>query len=437
MTAVIAVIRRDPPRWRRGPCPGGDVSSARPSVRIVRLFVRSQAAAAAIGNAEPTTSDRGEDCPLPSVPGVEIVQGCHVRAEPLGPPLASGRRAGGSDRGLPQVETALAAAQAVRGQVRPASRRTCGLRAPYVLRVAHACVSPASLDSAIMRGERCALLWEAHSSVRLVSAIVSGTRMCPPHQARLRHHVRRALRASAGGTRKCPLLWEAHTSVRLVSASSPANVCVRLVRLVSVILCGERCAHLRAAHKCVPAWSALVSTTMCGGYGTHLWAVHASVRPVIAIMCEEHGAHTSVRLVSVTMCGERCALLRAAHTSVRPVTAITRGGRASDGGTRLASAIMHGERCALLRADHTSVRLVSATMCGERRAHLRTALVRTHLVSATVCGERCALLLAARTRAARRSARCPPLVRHHERRHTARYAGGTRTCPPRQLLTRA
>ena len=132
MTDVIAVIRRDPPRWRRGPCPCGAVSSVRPCVCIVRSFVRSCAVAAAMKtpNQQRQTGVRAVARTLPRVQGVKIVRGCHICADPLGPPLARGRRTGGHDLGPQQVETALAAVKVVRGHIRPASWRTCGLRGP-------------------------------------------------------------------------------------------------------------------------------------------------------------------------------------------------------------------------------------------------------------------------------------------------------------------
>ena len=66
------------------------------------------------------------------------------------------------------------------------------------------------LASAIMCGERCALLLAARTRARLVFAttcgegcahLQTGTHTCPP---RLRHPVRRARRAGTRGTRLCP-----------------------------------------------------------------------------------------------------------------------------------------------------------------------------------------------------------------------------------------
>ena len=113
--------RRDPPR------PAEVAAGAVPrrcrlvrspvltSCSFVRSFVRR---CGGHENAEPTTSDQSEGCPahatLPRVLGIDIVRGCHVRSLN---PLARGRGAGGYDRGPLQVETALAAVQAVRDEV--------------------------------------------------------------------------------------------------------------------------------------------------------------------------------------------------------------------------------------------------------------------------------------------------------------------------------
>ena len=131
----------------------------------------------------------------------------------------------------------------------------CALLSPRVLWEAHTCVC---LVSANMCEECNALLRAAHVCLRLVSATIcvelyyvwrarrasaSGIHIRP---SRLRHHVRRALCASVGGT--------------------------HMFQLVSTITCGERCAHLRAAHALVTASS-----------------------------------------LQLTMCEERCAFLRVAH----------------------------------------------------------------------------------------------------------------------------
>ena len=88
MIAVIAVIRRDPPRWRRGPRPAALSSPfARANVSpFVRLFVR-RAAAMRTPNQQRQTGVRAVPRTLPRVPGIEIVRGCYVRANPLGPLL--------------------------------------------------------------------------------------------------------------------------------------------------------------------------------------------------------------------------------------------------------------------------------------------------------------------------------------------------------------
>ena len=152
---------------------------------------------------------------------------------------------------------------------------------------------------------------------RRALCVASGTRKCPPC---LRHHVRRARRASASATRKCPPQHRNHV-LRALRASAGGKC-----------MYGERAAF--------------------------------------------RAAHASVHIVSATICGESCALLRAAHTHTCPLGLshhVRRAMRASAGCTRMGPLRLRhhvGERCARLRAAHACLRLVSATVCGERGAHL-------------------------------------------------------------------
>ena len=149
------------------------------------------------------------------------------------------------------------------------------------------------------------------------------THTCPP---RLRHHVQRTLRASAGGT----------------------QICVCLV------------------------------STMCGECGTRLWATNASVRSVPSIMCGQRRhslvprscaesdsrscrRHTHVSASSPTQCAESVARFCWRHTHVSAPSLRQRAESAArscrwhtqcHACARLVSAIMCGERCSLLRAAH-------------------------------------------------------------------------------------
>ena len=94
VTTVIAVIRRrrDPSKWRQGPCPGGAVPSALPCARVVRSFVGTPWRRPE----ELRTNNVRQGGGLPRARyhacQVEIMRGCHVSADPLDPHLTSGRR---------------------------------------------------------------------------------------------------------------------------------------------------------------------------------------------------------------------------------------------------------------------------------------------------------------------------------------------------------
>ena len=113
VTTVIAVIRRDPSRWRQEPCPGGAVSPARPCARVVRFFVR-------------TPLRQPEERRTNNVRGLSSAR-YHARRVSRSCGAVTSVRI----RSVPLWLAALAAVQAVRGKVRPASWRTCGPRGPH------------------------------------------------------------------------------------------------------------------------------------------------------------------------------------------------------------------------------------------------------------------------------------------------------------------
>ena len=126
----------------------------------------------------------------------------------------------------------------------------------------------ASHQPAIVELKLARLCHHARGALR---ASVGGKHKCQP---RLRHQARRARHDTVGRTRKCPPLLR--HNVRRALCAFASGTCVRLVsaiigrehyallaaharvRLVFATMCGERCAHLRAAYAC----AALVSATM-------------------------------------------------------------------------------------------------------------------------------------------------------------------------------
>ena len=105
------------------------------------------------------------------------------------------------------------------------------------IRGRHTPVSASSLQSCAGSAARvCGLHTRVSASTPrpYAESAAGGTRTCPP---RLRHHVRRALRAFAGGKHR--------------------------LRLVSAIKCGERCAHLLVAHACVRLVSFIIGEERC------------------------------------------------------------------------------------------------------------------------------------------------------------------------------
>ena len=224
------------------------------------------------------------------------------------------RREGGREGG--REGDYLQAAHTVPASSPPRRAPSCGERCAH-LRAAHTRVR---LVSKIMCGVRCARLRAAHTCVRLDSETICGERCrrhthvsasSPPPRAesaarfcrrqtpsppRLRHQVRRALRASAGGTRMCPpclfhhwrralrvccVLLAAHASVRLVSATIRGERCALCWRHTHVSVssppsCEESTARVRGRH----TQGSASSPSQCAG-GTRMCP------PTSATMCEE------------------------------------------------------------------------------------------------------------------------------------------------------
>ena len=310
-----------------------------------------------------------------------------------------------------------------RALLRAAHARVCLLCATMcgelgaLQRAAHACYRPVST---IMCRERCKRLLAAHAAV---------TRICPPC---LRHHVRRARRASAGGS-----VPPAHACVRPISAPRPPSAKSALPAHASD--CGDE------VDSYVCRLQMRAALRVAGG--TRKFPPR--LRHHVPLICGERGAllraaSASVSLVSATMCGERCApgalLPRSSACGTR--TSPPRL-RTHVRGARRASAV--GKRkCPPLLRDHVRrARRAFAVRVGTRkclprlRHHMRRA--RRALAGGT---RKCPPRLRHHVRRARRASvggtrMSPPHLRHYERRRTARYAGGSRTCPPRQLFTRA
>ena len=217
--------------------------------------------------------------------------------------------------------------------------------------------------------------------------------MCPP---RLRHHVRRALHASAGGTRvclgpailcgeHCALLLAAHTRVTSappLRAECAARFCRRhtLVTASASPPCAESAARFYERHTLRDTHvSASSSPPSCAGSASRrsrfsgarasrrsrFCRRHTQVSASPPPPCAESGArffgrHTHVTASSPPPCTESAARIFRRHSHV-PTSSPE-------------SATVRGERCALLRAAHTCDRLVSAFMCGVRLRSARTSV---------------------------------------------------------------